>query len=163
MAKLRFHFHRTNTLAALLIRWKTNSVFNHTSVELNGYFYDAKLGRPLKRLTMRTAGIKETVEFDISSIDLLIQIRAELESHVGKHYDLKAMFGFALGNNKQSKRNTYCSELTMIVLRILSGMPPHAYPELISPKDAYIAVITFHNSYKQHRYKEATCQQHHLP
>lgn len=163
MAVLRFHFHRTKTPIGALIRWRTLSEFNHTSVEFNGYTYDAKLGRPLKRLNKPSKGIVETIEFEIMNIDTIIQIRAELESHVGRDYDVAAMFGFAFNIDTQSRRRTYCSELTMLILAIIMGGRAKPFPYLISPKDAYVAVLSYHSSYKKHRYEEAICQQHPLP
>lgn len=117
---IRFHFHRHTSIFAKLIRWRTGSDINHTSVEYNGKFYDANTGRRLQAFDKPDVGIVDTVSIWIPE-HRKNDVEKFLEETLGSKYDYLAIWNFITNKLNQDKKRWFCSEHSFKVFQLAIG------------------------------------------
>lgn len=110
MYKIKFHFHRSKTVGGALIRFKTDSIFNHVSIQIDREVFEATMlhGTIVSREIRKD--ITDTVEIEVSQ-EVYMEYLDWLHTRVGNKYDVKSIFGFLFNRKKQSDSKDYCSEL----------------------------------------------------
>ena len=132
VAIITFHFHRHTSLFAKLIRWRTGSDINHSSIEFDGVFYDANAGRRLRASSKPDVGIVESIQFWVSGAEE-IAISGFLKDTVGAKYDNRAIINFILNKMDQKEKRWFCSEHGYEVFKILVN-DRYTPRKLVSPE-----------------------------
>lgn len=106
-----FQFHSKDTLISILIRFITQGKFNHVSIRIGKYVYEADMGK----------GVIKTLysKWDNSSVVECITVKTKhekkvvkfLNEQVGKKYDITGVLSFLLIFSKPKVGMWYCSEL----------------------------------------------------
>lgn len=134
---LTFNTHKGNALLSKLIRFFSRGKYNHTSIQLGNYIYEAHINSGVTK-THRVLWEDKTV---VGSITLKIapergrEIKAFLEAQVGKKYDIRGIFSFFFTTAKPKMGYWYCSELGVVTLYKAIGLTSEEYDELqnVSP------------------------------
>lgn len=139
-----FHFHRGNGLIARFIRWWTKGYVNHVSVEYNGCYFDADLGKILTMSNSPAKGIVESYTFQVEELsETDDRIFFYLTDSVGMPYDLKAMLGFVINKEFEHRKGMFCSEHANNVFRLMTGLNLKDR-KLVSPEALRRSIMVYH-------------------
>lgn len=138
MKTIKFHFYKGKSLVSKLIKWRTNGIYSHVSVELDGVVYEAWVGSGASGVVKSTNTLYyHTPKTEYDTIEVAIQNwnvwKTFLENQVGKKYDYMAIISFVKNRIKADENKWFCSELAMSFL-------PFEFPKfkgfngLISPQ-----------------------------
>jgi hypothetical protein len=141
MKNITFHFHSNNSPIAKIIEWRTGSGYSHVSVEVNGNFYNAYADKRIYKTNKRSDDIKESYNIPVTN-EIADYAENVMEQFIGSLYDYKAMFGFLVNSDKNSKGRIFCSEMANIVLELITGVKAD-HEKLVSPESIRIAVMYF--------------------
>lgn len=128
-----YYFHRSNTIIGKLIRFTSGGIYNHVSIGINGYIYEARMDRGVTRVRC---------DKDHNAINCIHlwdldeqKISEFLDLQVGKRYDWMGVISFIWIFIKQGVEKWFCSELGMVSL--MKGMGLKEYNQRQSPIDFY--------------------------
>lgn len=141
MENVTFHFHRSNGLISKVIEWRTGSHLSHVSVEIRGYYYNAFMDKRFYKSKEPADGIIESYSIPVT-IEQANLIEQTLWHFIDSLYDYKAMFGFLLNINEDSKGRVFCSEIANQVLEIIIPGEVH-HKKLISPGILQTALVYY--------------------
>lgn len=128
-----YNFHKTNTLIGYLIRIFTKSEFNHVSVTVDGYTYEADILQGVWVVPKeKNIGIIKSVEIKkVNDCEVIYFINEQL----GKKYDLLGVLSFIWRFLPNRIGRWYCSELAMVSL--CKGLGVEEFNQKVTPKDFY--------------------------
>jgi uncharacterized protein YycO len=130
-----FQFHYSKTLLGFLIRLFSFGRFNHVSIRLGNYVYEATIKGGVIR-TLYTKWNSETVVFSKK-----VEITQEeyqrayiwLNKQVGKGYDILGIFSFLFFWLPPRKGYFFCSELAICALAKAIGNSEELDNQKVSP------------------------------
>lgn len=141
-----FHFYKREGILPDLIRWFGGGEWNHVSVEVNGWTYEAIGGR-LKRsngvLASPSPKTQHDGDYEPTKIESIAvectrsdELEAEtyLKSKVGKPYGYIDILAFVFRWVRGRANSYYCSELAASALEIVRGK---VYDLKYSPSAVY--------------------------
>jgi hypothetical protein len=113
---IKFHCYKGTSWLSKLIKFRTLSEYSHIAIEIDNIVYEAWTSdgcnggvKSHSPLFYHSEGTKfDTYSFEMKNIQ---KYKNFLEMQVGKKYDWKAIFNFALNWNKQNSDAWFCSEL----------------------------------------------------
>jgi len=133
---ITFHIHYGNHLVSKLIRYFSNGNFNHVSIHLGDFIYEAKEGAGVIK-TLVSKWDKSTVveSYSFEGSDLSEQrVFKFLEEQVGKGYDYTGILSFIWGFRHPVEGKFYCSELGFVTLAKWLNIPSESYDnQKVSP------------------------------
>lgn len=142
MKTITFNAHRGNSTLSLLIRLASRGIYNHISIELNGFIYEAHVGKgviktPFKKWNDLTVAESETINITPKNYKI---VKAFLEAQVGKKYDIRGIFAFLFIFARPRIGYWYCSELAKVALCHAIGYKNNAdtYAQTESPHSFWI-------------------------
>ena len=112
---IQINFYKDKGLFPFLIRWFTNSDYNHVDVS----FYEGHLR---KTISANSKGVKEYTHLkQHQGMYFLFSLHPEVESAIinnlksqlGKKYDWLAIFSFFFRRNWERQNKWFCSELVL--------------------------------------------------
>lgn len=133
--QIKFNAHRGNGIISRLIRLFSRGLYNHISIELDGYIYEAHIHTGVHKVLVKEWDAKTVV--NSTEIDLSTKRFKEtylfLEKQVGKKYDLRGVLGFLFVAFKPRMGYFYCSELAIVALAKALGKKDRMNNALVSP------------------------------
>lgn len=152
MEQVTFHFHKRNTIISKIVEWRTGSDYSHVSVEIRGFHYNAFMDKRFYKSKEPANGIIESYSIPITDEQATL-IEQTLWHFIDSLYDYKAMFGFLLNINEDSKSRVFCSEIANQVLEIIiPGEVTHK--KLISPGALQIALVYYQRGLDTYQQKK---------
>lgn len=131
-----FNFHYGYGLISTLIRWFSRGRYNHVSIQLGDFTYEAIEGKGV----IKTLTKKWNADTVVESVVLTISDKAEqdlfkfLEEQVGKKYDYRGVLSFLWGFTRPKEGAWFCSELAMITFVKTKGLRASDFEgERVSP------------------------------
>jgi hypothetical protein len=128
-----FYFTKSDTLIGKLIRFTSGGKYNHVSIGINGYIYQAKMDYGVT---------KSKCDRDYNSVDWLHvwdldeqKVSEFLDAQVGKKYDWLGVISFLWIFIRQGREKWFCSELATVAL--MKGLDKKEYNQRQSPIDFY--------------------------
>lgn len=111
MSTVKVRFLRSHDIFGLLIRIFTWSKWNHVAIEVDGWAYEAMVGRGVRRIN--DYFYPKWDSEDSISVDVPDSKKATffLEEQLGKKYDWMAIFAYPFRTSWQSPHRWFCSEL----------------------------------------------------
>lgn len=131
---ITFYFHRNNTFLGKMIRLVSNGYYNHVSIGVNGYIYEAN---PRTGVTKKiadnnyTGTMSWTHLFNLDNEEVIFF----LECQIGKKYDYIGVLSFIWVFLKPRMGFWFCSELATVAL--MKGLKETQYNQKQSPQDFY--------------------------
>jgi hypothetical protein len=130
---ITFYFTKSDTLIGKLIRFTSGGKYNHVSIGINGYIYQAKMDYGVTKVRC---------DRDYNAVDWLhvwdidVQRVSEfLDAQVGKKYDWLGVISFLWVFIQQGRERWFCSELATVSL--MKGLGKEEYNQRQSPIDFY--------------------------
>jgi uncharacterized protein YycO len=131
-----FQFHYSKTLLGFLIRLLSFGHFNHVSIRLGNYVYEAHIHTGVRR-TLYTKWNKKTV-VQIKEVKLeqaeYERVYVWLNKQVGKKYDILGIFSFIFFFLPPRKGYWFCSELAICSLAKAKGKSDALDNQKVSPQ-----------------------------
>ena len=131
-----FQFHYSKTFLGFLIRLLSLGRFNHVSIRLGNYVYEAHINTGVRR-TLYTKWNNETV-VQIKEVlleqDEYQRVYSWLNKQVGKKYDLLGIFSFLFFFLPPRKGYWYCSELAICSLAKAKNKTDQIQNQKVSPQ-----------------------------
>jgi len=115
---MKFNTHYSNKLLSKLIRLFSQGEYDHTSIEVNGYVYEAKIRvgvikTPVKKWNSSTVVDSRTLKISPYRTK---KVEQWLNEQVGKKYDIFGVLSFVWVLFKEEKGRWLCSELAYVAL-----------------------------------------------
>lgn len=143
---MKFHFYKRKGILPSLIRYFGGGEFNHVSVEVGMYTYEAIGGKILgangvlmspSHLTQHKGRYEPdevvTVEVELTQ-GQMFEVAAYLRDQVGKKYGTAEVFGFVFRWIRGRASTFYCSELAIRAFEIALN---RKYELRYSPSEVY--------------------------
>jgi len=142
---ITFQSHKGDHLLGRLIRFFSNGMFNHSSIDLNGVIYESHIHTGVRKVLKEDWSDRTVVSCTTFRIDVHThrKLKYWLDRQVGKKYDLWGVLSFIWIFAKPSKGRWYCSELSMVTLAKLFSLP--LYDQRQSPTDFYYFLQAIYN------------------
>ena len=152
---ITFNAHYGKGIVSKLIRFFSQGEYNHTSIEVNGYVYEARAHLPswLARFLNKFLAFKCFKEYGViktpvhswdnstvvgsktlkidSEQELLVE--GWLNKQVGKNYDTFGVLSFVWAITKEEKGRWFCSEYAYVAL--MKALNIEVYNQRKSPHD----------------------------
>lgn len=135
---MKIGLHHGKGLVARAIQWQSRSHWNHASIWLDGWCYEAREFNGVIRqsaIARRVTASDEIAFFEVAGVEDLpvgqvIALREWLDSEVGCPYDYRNVFRFATRMMAADNEAWFCSELVFAALEqvgipLLRGVPAH--------------------------------------
>jgi hypothetical protein len=128
-----FYFVKSHTLIGKLIRITSGGKYNHVSIWVRGYLYEAsmKYGVTKVRCDRDYRSSNWLHVWDLNE-DKVVEF---LDAQVGKRYDWLGVISFIWIFVQQGVEKWFCSELAMVAL--MKGLGKEEYNQRQSPIDFY--------------------------
>lgn len=141
MTKIYIHFHNEkfsilNPLfySTAIIKFFTNDIFYHVSIEINNIYYEANFFSGVIKSNQISSNIGLTYVLDVDT-KTKSKIVSELNALIGAKYDYLALLSGFFGKKIQSKKAYFCSEICDIVTQNVLDVSIKNMNTNPSPKD----------------------------
>lgn len=139
MKEIEFQFHRNNHLFAKVIRLFSRGSFNHVSIRIGRYVYEAHIDNGVtKTLYSKWKGIG-VVESVLVEVEDTKTVEKWLNKQVGKKYDIFGVLSFLWIWARPAKGKWFCSELAMVTLA--KALEIDIYNQRQTPQDFYYSLF----------------------
>ena len=135
-----FNFHHSKTLLGFFIRFFSLGHYNHVSIRLGNYIYEATI----KGGVIKTHYKKWNSDTVVERIKVPLTIEQErnvrlwLNEQVGKGYDITGVMSFLWIFMKESVGKWFCSEIGFVSLMKAWGVDSSVgYNQRVSPQQFY--------------------------
>ena len=145
---IKFQFHHWDKLLSKLIRLFSGGFFNHVSIEINWYIYEAHIHTGVRKV--------QVIEWEDDTVHTYYQydlwpkrekyVQEWLEKQCGKKYDTLGVLSFLWRFIPQREGAFYCSELAFIAFMKLHKIEKWNYKQKKSPQDFYELLYIIDNS-----------------
>lgn len=145
---IRFNFHHWDKLLSKLIRLFSGGFFNHCSIQIGDYIYEAHIDTGVRKVA-RIDWEDETV-YTFYEYDLWPKrekyVQDWIEKQCWKWYDTLWVLSFIWRWLPQANGKFYCSELAFIAFMKLHKIEKWNYKQKKSPQDFYELLYIIDNS-----------------
>jgi len=136
---LKINYHHWHSFISRLIQFVSGDFYNHVSVEVNDYVYEAHINTGVIKTRIDEwddSTVHKTQIFECTPKRMATTVRW-MDKQIGKGYDLLWVLSFVWIFLKQKKGKFFCSEFWYICLMKWIGMLSSQYSPRKKPQDVY--------------------------
>lgn len=133
---ITYNFHSTDTLIGNGIKTYTKSNFNHVSISIMGYVFEADIKKGVVKVEEKDFDYSTVVtSITLHKINNIEQVFNWLNGEVGKGYDLIGVFSFIWRFLPNRIGRWYCSEYAKVSLA--KALNVYKYNQKVTPQGLY--------------------------